>query len=204
MELKLEPHLGFREIARRWALEPDTLSEVEILTRLLSAYWREEFTGEGAPDPQATLQALNLCGGFPAIFADDEDEPVVPLEFLANLPPDGYEVNLLECYEDAAWSVLEAVELTKDIFAAWCDRQGFLRPHFWFGKVAKPQATARAKSDCGRWLKERVKEGKKWGKVEYRRQAIQQFPTLSMRSFNDVWDEEVPESWKKSGAIPKQ
>ena len=91
MELKFESNLGFREIARRWATEPDTLSEVEILTRLLTAYWREEFTGEGAPDPHDTLRALKFCGGFPAIFADDEDEPVDPLEFLANFPPDGYE-----------------------------------------------------------------------------------------------------------------
>lgn len=204
MELNFESNLGFREIARRWAMEPDKLSEVEILTRLLSAFWREEFTGEGAPDPHDTLRALKLCGGFPATYADDEGPSVDPLEFLATLPPDGYEVDALDCYDEVAWSILEAVELPKNVFAMWCDRKGFLRPNFWFGKVAKPQLTAKAKSDCRRWLKERVKEGKTWGKSEYRRQAMQQFPNISGRSFDNVWSAEVPESWKKSGAIPKQ
>lgn len=204
MELKFEPNLGFREIARRWAIEPDILPEVEILTRLLSAFWREEFIGEDAPDPHDTLRALKFCGGFPTQYADDEGPSVDPLEFLANLPPDGYEIDAPDCYDEVAWSILEAIELPKNVFAMWCDRNGFLKPNFWFGKDGKPKLTAKAKSDCCRWLKERVKEGKKCGKPEYRRQAIQQFPKLSERSFDDVWSDVVPISWKKSGAIPKQ
>lgn len=185
-------------------MEPDTLSEVDILTRLLSAFWREEFRGEGALEPQDTLRALKISGGFPAIYAGDEDEFADPLEFLANLPPDGYEVNALDCYDEVAWSILESVELPKDIFAMWCDQKGYLRPTFWFGEVWKHQSTGVAKSECRRWLKDRVKEGKNCSKAEYRRQAIKQIPNLSVRSFDNIWGDEMPKSWKQSGVMPKQ
>ena len=201
-ELKLEhkSSLGFRQISEEWSREPGTLPSSEILTELLSAYWRGEFVGEDAPDRKATLVALRHNGAIPYQYWDDEKPPGDDYEFLAELPPDGYDETAAECYDEVAWSVLNGVEISKQVLAAWCDAKGISGPTSWFGKSAIMSGTIRARTDCARWFQEEAKKEKSGSKNDYWLCARQRYPNLSGRSFERVWHEYAPASWKKPGA----
>ena len=199
MELKHKNNLGFRRIAREWSIEPGTLTYAEILTELLMAYWKGEFVGEDAPDRAETMAILKYCDAIPYEYRDDENPPKDDYEFLAELPPDGYDETSVECYGKVAWSILNGVEIPKQVLADWCDAKGFPKPTFWFGKFTKPPGTAKALADCSRWLREEVKKGKSRSKDDYWLDAKKKFSNLSRRGFSDAWRETVPESWKRSG-----
>ena len=201
-ELKLEhkSSLGFRQISEEWSREPGTLPYSEILTELLSAYWRGEFVGEDAPDRKATLVALRHNGAIPYQYWDDEKPPGDDYEFLAGLPPDGYDETAAECYGEVAWAVLDGVEMPRYILSDWCEERGISRPTFWFGKSTKSPGTSKAKTDCARWFREEVKKEKWGGKNEYWLCASRKIPNLSRRSFNEEWLKLAPASWKKAGA----
>ena len=201
-ELKLEHKnsLGFRQIAEEWSREPGTLPYSEVLTELLRAYWKGEFAGEDATDREATLKVLNSIGAIPYQYRDDESPPKDDYEFLAELPPDGYDETAAECYDEVAWSVLNGVEISKQVLAAWCDAKGISGPTSWLGKPAKSPGTMKARTDCARWFREEVKKEKRGSKKDYRLCARQRYPNLSGRSFERVWHEHAPASWKKPGA----
>ena len=201
-ELKLEHKnsLGFRQIAEEWSREPGNLPYSEVLTELLRAYWKGEFAGEDAPDREATLKTLNYIGAMPHQYRDDESPPEDDYEFLAELPPDGYDETAAECYDEVAWFVLNGVEIPKQVLAAWCDAKGISGPTSWLGKPANSSGTMKARTDYARWFREEVKK-EKWGsKKDYRLCAQQRFSNLSGRSFERVWHEYAPASWKKPGA----
>ena len=163
-ELKLEhkSSLGFRQIADEWSREPGTLPYSEVLTELLRAYWKGEFAGEDAPDREDTLKVLNYIDAIPYQYWDDEKPPGDDYEFLAGLPPDGYDETAAECYGEVAWAVLDGVKIPKQVLAAWCDAKGISGPTSWFGKPAKSPGTMKARTDCARWFREEVKK-EKWG-----------------------------------------
>ena len=131
MQLKNVPRLGLRRIAEEWSWEPGTQSNTEILTRLLSAFWRREYVGHDAPDPQVTLTVLKRMGAFPREYWDEENPPTDEFEFLASIPPDGYDETAPECYGTVAWSILDGVELPAEVLAGWCDAHDILTdiPH---------------------------------------------------------------------------
>ena len=201
-ELKLEHKnsLGFRQIAEEWSREPGNLPYSEVLTELLRAYWKGEFAGEDAPDREATLKVLNFIGAMPYQYRDDESPPKDDYEFLAELPPDGYDETAAECYDEVAWSVLNGVKIPKQVLANWCDAKGISKPTFWFGKFVKSSSTVRAKTQCARWFQEEVKKEKSGNKNDYRLRAQERFSNLSGRSFGDVWRDVAPASWKRAGA----
>ena len=199
MQLQYRNSLGFRRIAEEWSKEPGTLSYTEILTELLTAHWNGEFKGNDSPDRQATLASLKYCGAMPYRYLDDENPPKDDYEFLATLPPDGYDETPDECYDDVAWSILDGVEIPKQVLADWCDEKGFSKPIFWFGKFTGSLSTVKAKTDCSRWLREEVKKGKSKSRDDYWLEAKTRFPNLSRRGFTDTWRGTVPESWKRPG-----
>lgn len=49
------------------------------------------------------------------------------------------------------------------------------------------------------WLREKIKGPKEFSKPVYRAFAIEEIPDLSARAFDRVWDNVVPENWKRSG-----
>ena len=130
MNFKNVPRLGPRRIAEEWSREPGTQSNTEILTRLLSAFWRREFVGHDAPDPQVTLTVLKRMVAFPREYWDDENPPTDEFEFLASIPPDGYDETAPECYGTVAWSILDGIELPAEVLAGWCDAHDILKPFF--------------------------------------------------------------------------
>lgn len=181
MYLKNVPKLGMRRIAEEWSREPGTLSDTEILTRLLSAFWRGEFIGHGAPDPKVTLTVLRHMGAIPYQYWDDENPPTGDFEFLASLPPDGYDETAPECYCVVAWSILDGVELPAEVLAAWCDVHDRSKPSFWFGSETRRQGTAKVEAEFRNWLREEVRKGKSGIKIECWNQANAQLPTLTAR-----------------------
>ena len=181
MNFKNGPRLGPRRIAEEWSREPGTQSNTEILTRLLSAFWRREFVGHDAPDPQVTLTVLKRMGAFPREYWDDENPPTDEFEFLASIPPDGYDETAPECYGTVAWSILDGIELPAEVLAGWCDAHDILKPFFWFGSETGRQGTAKAQTDLRKWLGEKVKKGKSGAKVEYWNQAKSLIPALTAR-----------------------
>ena len=203
MQLKNVPRLGLRRIAREWSREPGTLSNTEILTRLLNAFWRREFIGHDAHDPQITLTVLRQMGAIPYQYRDEENPPTDDFEFLANLPPDGYDETAPECYDKVAWSILDGIELPAEVLAEWCDAHDISKPNFWFGLERRQQATIKAKMEFRKWLREEVQKGKSGVKNDYWTQAKTLFPKLSRNSFDRIWAETVPADWKKGGAPTK-
>ena len=201
-ELKIEhkDSLRFRQIAKEWSREPGTLPYSEILTVLLSAYWKGQFDGDDAPDRADTIAVLKYCGAMPYQYWDDENPPKDDYEFLANLPPNGYDEVSVECYGEVAWEILDEVEMPKQVLANWCDAKGTSKPTFWFGKFVKSSSTVRAKTQCARWFQEEVKKEKSGNKNDYRLRAQERYSNLSGRSFGDVWRDVAPASWKRAGA----
>ena len=203
MNVKDVLRLDMRRIAKEWSREPGTLSNTKILTRLLSAFWRREFIGHDAPDPQITLTVLRQMGAIPYQYRDEENLPTDDFEFLASLPPDGYDETAPECYDKVAWSILDGVELPAEVLAEWCDAHDISKPNFWFGPARRQQATIKAKMDFRKWLREEVQKGKSSVKNEYWTQAKTLFPKLSRNSFDRIWAQTVPADWKKGGAPTK-
>ena len=59
---------------------------------------------------------------------------------------------------------LLAMQVHRDVFAAWCDRMGWERPAFWFSQAkpsARVRATTAARTGCRRLLHELVSRGKR-------------------------------------------
>ena len=179
------------------------MNESEILSCLLSAFWLREFVGDDVPSREDTLKLLKNFGAFPSEYFDDENPPRDEFEFLATLPPEGYDEAAPECYGELAWSILDGVEIAKDVFGNWCEAHDHEKPLFWFGKGRRQPSTAKAKNDCRRWLEKEVPRGKSGSKNHYWRMAREKFPGLSRNAFNEVWAETVPTHWKMPGAIPK-
>ena len=149
---------------------------------------------------RGALKVLNYIDAIPYQYWDDEKPPGDDYEFLAGLPPDGYDETAAECYGEVAWAVLDGVKIPKQVLAAWCDAKGISGPTSWFGKPAKSPGTMKARTDCARWFREEVKKEKWGGKNDYWLCARQRYPNLSGRSFKCVWHEYAPASWKKPGA----
>lgn len=49
------------------------------------------------------------------------------------------------------------------------------------------------------WLREKVKGPKESSKAVYKAQALEEIPELSARAFDRIWDNVVPENWKRRG-----
>ena len=203
MNVKDVPRLDIRRIAKEWSREPGTLSNTEILTCLLSAFWRREFIGHDAPDPQVTLTVLKRMGAIPYQYRGEENPTTDDFEFLASLPPDGYDETAPECYDKVAWSILDGVELPAEVLAEWCDAHDISKPSFWFGLERRQQATMKAKTEFRKWLREEVQKGKSSVKNGYWTQAETLFPNLTRKSFDRIWAQIVPDDWKKGGAPTK-
>lgn len=67
--------LGLRRIAEEWSKVPGALTKLEILSNLLSAFWRGEFKGADTSDRKVTLNTLNLLGATAFEYLDDKDRP---------------------------------------------------------------------------------------------------------------------------------
>ena len=201
-ELKLEHKnsLGFRQIAEEWSREPGTLPYSEILTELLRAYWKGEFVGEDARDREATLKVLNHVGAIPYQYRDDESPPEDDYEFLAELPPDGYDETAAECYDEVAWSVLNGVEISKQVLAAWCDAKGISGPTSWFGKSAIMSGTIRARTDCARWFQEEAKKKNRGARTIIGCAPGRDILTSAVAASNACGMSMHQASWKKPGA----
>ena len=140
-----------------------------------------------------------------------------PKVILAEDPADWTEADLQAAYEALArceprdYSVqvlgfLLPQMVHRDDFAAWCDRQGWPRPSFWF-RTKWPskgvQAGGGVKYDCQRWLRECAATGAaRRPKAAWRAEALQRFPGLSKRAFDRLWARTVPPEWKEAGRRP--
>lgn len=51
------------------------------------------------------------------------------------------------------------------------------------------------------WLREKTKRPKEFSKAEYKAQAFKEVTDLSERSFDRIWANTVPDSWKQSGRL---
>ena len=106
-----------------------------------------------------------------------------------------------ETYSLEFRTVLRMRTISRVEFERYCLTKGFPLPPFWFGPRRRRTATAKAKSDCRRWLKELVAaEEKPAPKAMLWREAKTKFPHLSERAFEEVWDELVPPHWRAAGA----
>ena len=92
-------------------------------------------------------------------------------------------------------------ELTRDTpvsradLSAWCESTGRPRPRFWFAAAA---TTAKARSDCRRWLLRNVNAGAKdRPKDRYFEEAARLIPGLSRNAFDEIWRQTVPDVWKR-------
>ena len=111
-------------------------------------------------------------------------------------------------WEDYASSMragLVCCMVGKDDFAEFCDAQGYDRPKFWFKRTANPSqiSSAGARAKARKWLGEQSRHPKKGKKDDYFNDAIARYPTLSRRSFDDLWTHIVPPDWHKPGAPKK-
>ena len=72
----------------------------------------------------------------------------------------------------------------------------------------KPKPTKAAETKCTLWLTEKVKLSVESGvvlkKADVRRDAKGRFRRLSDRGFYRVWDDCVPDEWKRGGRRPRE
>jgi hypothetical protein len=132
MYIVFEDHLSFAALARAWAIEPGTLAERDMVQRLLAAYWLGEFdelrvSGRHVdwPDRQSTRAALGFCGGLPTDALSDLGRDHLDFADLASFP--------ISDYPPQGQAILEAVQLPRDMIAAWCLAKAIPKPVFWFG-----------------------------------------------------------------------
>jgi hypothetical protein len=86
---------------------------------------------------------------------------------------------------------------------AWCEQEGFELPQFLKPTAAEFGARVRA------WLRHRIKSVEqqlevRQAKGAYRAAAINEFgPELSKRAFDRLWDNTVPDAWRRGGRPKK-
>jgi hypothetical protein len=105
----------------------------------------------------------------------------------------------LDAFSDLAQPLLDMLTVGRDDFAAYCRGRGLPLPPFWFARGVGP-SSARAAAGCRRWLLREAAGGRKRQvKGGYWAEAKILFPGLSERSFDAIWEETVPASWKRAG-----
>jgi hypothetical protein len=139
MKLAAAEFLGFSDLAKAWASEPGNRSYDYILAQLLSAYWLGAFEQlldqmpEHWPQYRTTVQVLRHCSGFPPIPIEDGGEP--NWEELSRVALSNYPI--------PGQSVMNAVELPRDMIRLWCLNQGYDLPRSWFPTDEDARAVGR-------------------------------------------------------------
>ena len=108
----------------------------------------------------------------------------------------------LDSVIDQVWDV--HTQVTRDDILEFCAHTELPPPRFWFGKTF---AAAGAEYRCGEWLRVQVElspSNKPASKqVLFERAAAKFGGDLTRRGYNRVWDDVVPDVWKRPGAPEK-
>jgi hypothetical protein len=94
-------------------------------------------------------------------------------------------------------SAFRAHEVDREEFGRLCDRRGWERPTFWFGRGRRKRAPS-IDAECRHWLSTMSNGPREHPKNHYARIAKDRFGTPRKR-FDQAWEDIVPEAWRRPG-----
>jgi hypothetical protein len=98
---------------------------------------------------------------------------------------------------------VSCMEIRRDDFAMYCHAAGYPLPVFWFRNRSARVPTAKAESECERWLRSLTRKPNGHPKAWYREESYRRFPGLSLRAFDRAWSRATPPTWQQAGARRK-
>jgi hypothetical protein len=108
-------------------------------------------------------------------------------------------------YSESVLPLLMWSRIHRDQFAVLCDTNDWPRPSFWFA-TARPSSSVITKvtdrTQCRSWLRVQARRSARPRKAELLAEALRRFPSLSQRTFQQLWRELAPEAWRKAGRPP--
>jgi hypothetical protein len=104
-------------------------------------------------------------------------------------------------FSDLFKPVLLMLSTSKGAVADYCRYKSYAPPRFWFGTKPSTQWTSKRERDFAAWLRKIATGPKQKPKTAYFVDASAEFSGLPKKSFNRVWNDVVPEQWKRSGPI---
>lgn len=109
----------------------------------------------------------------------------------------------VEDFSDLIRPIIYDLGATRKDFGDYCDRVGWPRPAFWFGREPGKAWPRGRRHEAKAWLARVASEPKQKEKAAYFADAKKRFPGLSYREFDRLWGEVVPQNWKKSGPVQR-
>jgi hypothetical protein len=218
---------GFELVEEWYKSRSDNRPPEDLLGWLIQAFWSGEIQlyapdSEATTSREVFLRGLQeVCAGSSIAFGEkykcdelageseeelvytDETRLVVPVvagawstaraqqayAALAMAPVHHYPGEFL--------SAFRAHEMDREEFGRLCDRRGWERPAFWFGRGQRKRAPS-IDAECRHWLSTISNGPREHPKSHYARIAKDRFGTPRKR-FDQAWEDIVPELWRRPG-----
>jgi len=221
-----EQVLDFGTIAQDWARDlPQHPPMMEVFHRLLQAFWRGEVVVSGDDRRLRLLEATARFSPHPGLCVVDTPEPpwstiyepdggisvIGPTLYWPQDPAGRTPETVAQAFEVLAQVELNAyceelhpifwgLEIEREDFADFCNRNGYDQPKFWFRRKLA-LAHHDAAIACRRWIKAKVKLHGETKPPRLRACYHRMAKKLGLPDTRskEIWTKEVPQSWKRVG-----